>query len=106
MPAPQRTHGPRLTGDTIALVKVTQLAERTMVVAVPIVTAVSAPPISAKVEQLHTEVTRLTELVQSLSTKGRASHSCSLSPYLEDLSLCWYHQRFGVAVRHCKPSYS
>lgn len=47
------------TADTVTLQQLAELAERIVEVAAPSVSAVHTPQLSADVDQLHTEVTKL-----------------------------------------------
>ena len=74
------------TSNTSTLEEVAQLANKIIVAAVYT---------SADVEQLHTEVSRLTNIVESL-TKRKISRDRSPRPHPQSSStLCWYHKCFG-----------
>ena len=93
------------TPDTTDLDDLAQLADKIVEVAIPSVAAVHTPsPLNAEVEQLRTEVSRLQEIVKSLSSRGRSPRRRSPSPHPpSDNDLCWYHQRFGDDARQCRP---
>ena len=93
------------TPDTTSLKDLAQLADKIVEVAIPSVATVrTASPINAEVEQLRAEVTRLQEIVKSLSSRGRSPQRRSPSPHpSSDTTLCWYHQRFGDNARQCRP---
>ena len=98
------------TNDAISLEELAQLADKIMDVASPSVSAITTPPLHTEVDQLRAEVSRLKELVTSLSQRGRTRGRLSTPPRLRspspstpNTSLCWYHQRFGDAARNCKP---
>ena len=89
------------TPDTSTLEEVAQLADKIVEVAAP--TTVAAMHSNAEVEQLRTEVSRLTDMVKSL-TKSKTSRGRSPSPHPQSSStLCWYHERFGDNARKCRP---
>ena len=94
------------TGDRVSLDELAQLADKIVEVAAPSISAVVAPRLTAEVDQLRTEVTRLKELVTSLSVRGKSMRSRSPSPFRPrppaDSTLCWYHQRYGDAARKCR----
>jgi len=98
------------TDESLALDKLAELADKVMEVATPSVSAIATPQITTEVEQLRTEVTRLQELVKSLTTQARQrstsnprqppspAHPCPAA----DPTLCWYHQKFGEAAHKCR----
>ncbi len=90
-----------------------ELADKVMEVVTTTVAATSLPPPSTEVAQLRQEVTRLAELVQSLTThpphprsrnssRNRRSPSPARPRQASDPSLCWYHQKFGDAALKCR----
>ena len=93
------------TPETTSLEDLAQLADKIVEVTIPSVAAVhTIPNLNAEVEQLRTEVTRLQEIVKSLSSRGRSPRHRSGSPRpSSDNTLCWYHQRFGDETRQCRP---
>lgn len=94
------------TGDDVSLDALAQLADKIVEVAAPSVSTVVAPQLTAEVDQLRTEVTRLKELVKSLSVRKKIFRNRSPSPARThppaDSSLCWYHERYGEAARKCR----
>ena len=99
------------TSDTTSLENLAQLADKVVEVAAPSVSAVknSSPQLSSEVDQLRAEVTRLQEVVKSLSFKKRPrtpirhSPTPRSSPSPTARTLCWYHSKYGDAARKCKP---
>ena len=90
------------TPDTSTLEEVAQLADKIVEVAAS--TTVAAVHTNTDVEQLRTEVSRLTDMVKSLTTKSKTSRGRSPSPHPQSSStLCWYHERFGDNARKCRP---
>jgi len=61
------------TDESLTLNKLAELADKVMEVATPSVSAIATPQITTEVEQLRTEVTRLQELVKSLTTHKPAN---------------------------------
>ena len=92
------------TPDTTSLEDLAQLADKIVEVAIPSIAAVhTVPHLNAEVEQLQTEITRLQEIVKSLSFRGRSPRHRSPSPCpSSDNTLCWYHQHFGDEARQCQ----
>ena len=98
------------TDESLALDKLAELADKVMEVATPSVSAIATPQITTEVEQLCTEVTRLQELVKSLTTQARQRSTSNprRSPNparprpAADPTLCWYHQKFGEAAHKCR----
>ena len=91
------------TPDTTGLEDLAQLADKVMEVATP--TAVHTPHLTSEVE-LGTEVSRLKDIVKSLSTSRasstRTTRGRSPSPHPRaEPTLCWYHERFGHDARKC-----
>ena len=100
------------TSDTASVEELAQLADKITDVASgvsPSLSAMSAPAQFSDIEQLRAEVSRLKELVTSLSSRSRPLRRRSPTPPPPrshsplDTPLCWYHQRFGDAARNCKP---
>lgn len=108
------------TSNTSSLDELAELADKIMDIAVPPVAGIqnSSPQLNAKVDQLHTEVTRLQELVKSLShsrhhrPSRRPSTPRPISPHPStsprppspsNSEVCWYHQKYGESARKCKP---
>ena len=114
------------TSNTTSLDELAQLADKIVDVSSPSISAVQNPPppqLGAEVDQLRTEVTRLQELVKSLthqhhsrtptrrsstqrpstprSISPRPSSSRSSSPATR--SICWYHRNYGESARNCNP---
>ena len=101
------------TADTMSLEDLADLADRVVEAAPAHIAGISdnpppppTPP-TLEVEQLRSEVNRLTDLVAALSTKDRPSRRRSLTPRRSPSParqvLCWYHEQFGRAARKCKP---
>ena len=99
---------------TTELPKLAEMADKIMEVArPPTVAAISAP--DPDVQQLKAEVSRLADLVASL-TQYNPQHSRSRSrtrrppspartdtrPSQDATSLCWYHRKFGEAAKKCQ----
>ena len=96
-----------------ATTDLSKLADKIVEVATPTVAAVLDP--SAEVQQLKAEVSRLADLVASL-THTRPRRSRSNSRHRRPRSnaptdshqprdpkpLCWYHSKFGEAARKCQ----
>ena len=94
------------TGDTVSIEELAELADKIVEVATPAISGITAPPLR-EVEQLRAEVSRLADLVTSLSIQGRKPRGRSPSPSRtrttgDDPVLCWYHQRFGDSARWCR----
>ena len=106
------------TASSSSLDELADLADKIMDVVVPSVSALQPPPLqlSAEVDQLRTEVTRLKGLVKSLTIHQRSHsrpptprpptprhRSPSLGPQSPVAGLtCWYHSKYGTAARKCK----
>ena len=108
------------TGDSMDLNQLADIADKVMEVAVPTVATISEDrrDRNSEVQQLKAEVSRLADLVASLTRehRPRRSRSRSLSrsrqprnstPKEEDSAptdkmLCWYHHKFGEAAKHCR----
>ena len=105
------------TPDTTSLEDLAQLADRIAHAAPPAVASITNPP-QQEVEQLRAEVSRLADLVASLTHAGSSSHRRTPSPRRRrpptprrspspnGRLLCWYHERFGQAAQKCRPSCS
>ena len=104
------------TSSTSSLDELAELADKIIDVASPSISGVQHPPppqLSAEVDQLRTEVTRLQGLVKSLThrrsrtptrrTTPRPNPSRSPSPHPSEQSTCWYHLKYGESARKCKP---
>ena len=97
------------TPDTTGLEDLAQLiADKVMEVATPTIAAVHTPHLTSEVEQLRTEVSRLKDIVKSLSmsrsSSTRTTRGRSPSPHPRaEPTLCWYHERFGDDGRKCRP---
>lgn len=65
------------------------------------------PPSTPEVEQLRSDIKRLTDLVTTLSTRDRSSRRRPSTPRRSPSpirpTLCWYHEQFGDAARKCRP---
>ena len=98
-----------------SLEEIAELADKIIDVAPPNVSAVT-PPTTDTVEDLRVEVTRLKELISTLSSRSRSPRPRSPSPRHRQpqwrspplsppppTSLCWYHRRFGDRARNCTP---
>ena len=93
--------------------KLADMADKVMEVAMPTVSAIADKRTeTSEVKQLREEVTRLADLVASLTTRSRPrsrSRSTPRRPHSpapqnsspED-SLCWYHAKYGETARKCK----
>ena len=99
------------TSDTVSVEELAQLADKITDVASgvsPSLSAMSVPAPLSDIEQLRAEVSRLKELVTSLSSRSRLLRRRSPTPPPPrshspvDTPLCWYHQRFGDAAHNCK----
>ncbi len=115
------------TPDSTGLDTLAELADKVIAVPTPpgtIASVASSPTITAEVEHLRTEVSRLEKLVKKLahSPSRPASHSVSHGhssrrppiPTTRSAStspdpsgqpydtVCWYHQKFGSQARRCK----
>lgn len=107
------------TPDTSSLDKLAEMADKVMEVAAPSVSSVATPTdISAEVEQLRVELSRLERLVSSLARRSRSSSRPPSdsrlprrtptptppgnNPADSTPSLCWYHAKYGDRARRCK----
>lgn len=103
--------------STTTLDKLADMADKVMeVAATPSVSAVTTPANAPdpEVKQLREEVSRLADLVASLTTTSNRSRRRSSSrPRRSDSpaatggsqnndSFCWYHAKFGSAAQKCK----
>ena len=99
------------SGAAESLDDLATLADKVLDAAPPSMASITQP--SSEVDDLRTEVSRLTELVTSLTTQGRSSRYRSPSPRRQPRprtppptpshGLCWYHARFGSRARKCTP---
>ena len=108
------------TDADMDLNKLAEMADKVMEVVLPTVATIAATRTddsSSEVKQLRAEVTRLADLVASLTShdhshRGR-SRSTSRSrrhlspapkdtPQSQEHSLCWYHNKFGEAAKKCQ----
>ena len=87
------------TADTVSLENLAELADKIVEVAIPSVSAVDTPKLTTEVEQLRAEVTRLQDVVKSLTRQTRQLPRRSPSPARvhtqTDPTLCWYHKKYG-----------
>ena len=90
------------TADTVSLEELAALADKVMDVAAPSIAAVGTSQITSDVELLRAEVTRLKDVVSSLTKSRQPRRSPSPHPPT-DATLCWYHRRFGKDARKCRP---
>ncbi len=98
--------------DTTDLAKIADMADKVIEVAAPSVSAISHISTDAKVEKLQAEVTRLADLVASLTqhrprrdrsqSRGRRTHSPAPPDAQPQDSFCWYHSKFGQAAKKCQ----
>ena len=98
--------------DTTDLAKLADMADKVIEVAAPSVSAIAHTSDDTEVEKLRAEVTRLAELVTSLTrhrdrsqSRGRRTHSLAPTdplPQPQD-RLCWYHKKFGEAAKCQEP---
>ena len=98
--------------DTTDLAKIADMADKVVEVAAPSVSAISHTGTDAKVEKLQAEVTRLADLVASLTqhrprrdrSQSRGRRNCSPAPQgaQPQDSICWYHSKFGQAAKKCQ----
>ena len=100
------------------LPKLAELADKVMEVATPTIANLSDPDpaptaagiSSSEVKQLRDEVSRLTGLVESLTTRSRPRspyrpprRAISPSPPRSSHeSLCWYHRKYGEDAQKCR----
>ena len=61
------------TADTVSIENLAELAEKIVEVAAPTVSTIQTSQLTSEVEQLRSEVTRLLNLVKSLSVKHKPS---------------------------------
>lgn len=98
---------------TTDLAKLADMADKIVEVATPTVAAISQPNPDPDIQQLRAEVTRLAELVASLTThrprrdrslsRNRRTHSPAPTNSLQPQdSLCWYHAKFGDKAKKCQ----
>ena len=98
--------------------KLADMADKVMEVATPPIAAISTSDTPFEVQQLREDVSRLADLVASLTT--RSDRSCSRSrrtrspapqtrrttspapPDDQSATLCWYHKKFGEAAKKCQ----
>ena len=98
------------------LSRLADMADKIVEVATPTVAAISNTDSSSEVRQLKDEVSRLANLVASLTRdrkrRPRYSGSRSSSPAPQDNQqrqqqparpLCWYHRKFGDTANKCQP---
>ena len=100
------------TADTVTLQQLAELVDRIIDVAAPSESAVHTPQLSADVDQLRTEVTKLQRLDKSLSTRSHLKLRCSptpshsatpsRSPTSNSPILCWYNQKYRKDAIKCK----
>ena len=106
------------TDPSMDLRNLAELADKVVEVATQTVSAVSnphpPPPVNTEpsdIKHLREEVARLTQLVESLTTRSRRRSpslprsrcSGSLAPSsMPQDSLCWYHRTFGDDAQKCK----
>ena len=101
------------TGDTMDLATLADMADKVIEVAAPSVSAISQPPpgFDSDLTQLRADVSRLTDLVASLTRerppRRRRSISRGHSPaptgsQPPQTTLCWYHKKFGEAAKKCQ----
>ena len=93
------------SGDAKSLDELATLADKVLDAAPPSMASIAPPPPSNEVDDLRTELSRLKELVTSLSTRECSTRYRSPSPRRQPQSrtplpvpphgLCWYHARFG-----------
>ena len=101
------------TDGSMDLNNLADMADKVMEVATPAISAITNPRgDSSEVKQLREEVTRLADLVASLTTQSRSRprstsrHRRPQSPAPQhspsDDSYCWYHSKYGENARKCK----
>jgi hypothetical protein len=117
------------TSNSSSLVELAELADKIMDVASPTVSGIQQeqlppPQLSAGVDQLRAEVTRLQGLVESLTTQQQPlyqrrnrtpsrrpptprspsphSPSRSATPPPSTSMICWYHLKYGESAKRCK----
>ena len=98
------------TDPSTTLDNLADMADKIMEVATPTVTAVSTTHAdNSEVKQLCEEVSRLADLVASLSHTHRPPSRTRLpvntpppsQPPPQDV-LCWYHTKFGAEAQKCR----
>ena len=98
--------------------KLADMADKVMEVATPPIAAISTSDTPFEVQQLREEVSRLADLVASLTTRSDRSRSRSrrtrspahqtrrttspAPPDDQSATLCWYHKKFGEAAKKCQ----
>ena len=102
-------------GD-MSLEALAQLADKTMEVTTPTVSAFHISPLASEVEQLCTEIALLKDALASLQLPSSQRHprrsrsrsqadshesSPAPTPTGNKLALCWYHWRFGSQANRC-----
>lgn len=94
------------TGDKSNLEELAQLADKITEVAAPSIASVTAPQLTAEVDQLRAEIAGLRKLIRDLPTTRRPNRGRTPSPSRSHSpsqpAICWYHQRFGDSARKCK----
>ena len=96
------------------LAKLADMADKTVEVASPTIAAIPDSDKLSELHQLRSEVTRLTEVVASLTrqqqqrSRSRSRSRRPRSPARQnsqqpqqESSLCWYHTTFGEAAKKC-----
>ena len=102
------------TADSMDLATLADMADKVIEVATPSVSSLTQPASpDPQLQQLRAEVTRLAELVASLTTRPRqrsrsrsrdrprSSPAPTDSPQPSDV-LCWYHNKFGESAKKCQ----
>jgi len=101
------------TDTTMDLNKLADMADKVMEVATPTVAAIHTPNTSSEVTELREQVTRLAELVASLTThhsrrrsmsrpRHRSQSPGTTTPPPSPDTLCWYHRKFGENAKKCQ----
>ena len=93
--------------DDTTLEDLAQLADRMVEVSAPPVASFTTDS-SPGLDQLRAEVSRLADLVTSISARDRPSPrrrspTPRRSPSPARRSVFWYHERFGTSARKCRP---
>jgi hypothetical protein len=99
------------TDATTTLENLAALADKVMEVAITSISAVTTPRASLEMDELRAEVSRLQDVVKSLSSRSQppfqAPRRRSPSPVRPhkptDAALCWYHQKYGDQAQRCRP---
>ena len=95
------------TNDSVPLDELAQLANKIVEVAVPqTVSAVRSANFGNELDKLKSEVAGLRKLIKSLLSQRNSrprSPSPTLANNINDPSICWYHQKYGLSARKCKP---